>query len=192
MNMAMKWTVGLAVVTALGGQGWADTYAIDPAHSSVEFRVTHLMVSKVRGNFEKFAGGFEYDPKAIAVWKASATIDAASINTRVEKRDAHLRSGDFFDVGKFPTLEFRSAGVETEKDGRKHLKGDLTLHGVTKSVVLDLEEGGVTKDPWGGTRAGFTASGKINRRDFGLAAGTPGAMVGDTVEITIEVEGVKK
>ncbi len=182
----------MTVLAVLGGQGWADTYVLDPAHSSVEFRVAHLMVSKVRGNFDKFAGWFEYDPKDLGVWKASATIEAASVNTRVEKRDAHLRSGDFFDVEKHPTLEFRSLQAEKGVAGRKRLTGNLTLHGVTKPVVLDVEEGGVTKDPWGGTRSGFTASGKINRSEFGITGGAAGMAVGETVEIMIEVEGVKK
>ena len=191
MNKAMRWMVGLAVLTGLGGPGWADTYAIDPAHSSVEFRVSHLMVSKVRGNFDRFAGWIEYDPKSLSVWKASATIEAASVNTRVEKRDAHLRGGDFFDVVKYPTLEFRSLAAEKGSAGRNRLKGQLTLHGVTKPVVLEIEEGGVTKDPWGGVRAGFTAVGKINRSEFGVG-GAGGAMVGENIDIVIEIEGIKK
>jgi len=175
---------------------FADTYTIDPAHSSVGFKVQHLMVSKVYGKFDKFAGTFDYDPKNTKIWKASATIEAASINTGIEKRDAHLRGADFLDADKFPTLEFRSTGVLGAKGGSKKLKGDLTIHGVTKPVTLDLEVGGVAKDPWGGTRAGFTATGKINRKDFGLtwnkALETGGVLVGEEVYITIEVEGVLK
>ena len=192
MNKAMRWTVGLAALAGLGGQGWADTYAIDPAHSSVEFRVSHLVVSKTRGEFKQFGGWFEYDPQNHSVWTASATIEAASIDTRVEKRDAHLRGGDFFDVEKFPTLEFRSVAARKGPAGRRQLTGNLTLHGVTKPVVLELEEGGVTKDPWGGTRAGFTAKGKINRSEFGVTGGAAGMAVGEKVDIVIEIEGIKK
>lgn len=175
---------------------FGQTFEIDPVHSSVGFRVRHLMVSKVHGKFEKFKGSFDYDPKASKAWRASVTIEASSINTAIEKRDAHLRSEDFLDVQKFPKLEFKFKEARKAGKDRFQLSGDLTLHGVTRPVVLDVEVGGTAKDPWGGTRAGFSAKGRINRKDFGLtwneALETGGVLVGEEVEIAIEVEGVLK
>lgn len=174
----------------------AEIYTIDPVHSSIGFTVRHLMVSKVHGKFERFEGWFDYTPQKPGIWKASATLDASSINTANPKRDEHLRSPDFLDVQKYPTMEFRLKGVESTREGPKRLKGNLTLHGVTKPVTLDLEIGGVVQDPWGGTRAGFSAAGKINRKDFGLtwnkALETGGVMVGDEVQIALEIEGILK
>lgn len=184
----------LVLFIALALPALADTYVIDQAHSSVSFKIRHLMVSKVRGTFDMFEGWFEYTPKKPKVWKAAATISTASINTANEKRDDHLRTGDFFDVEKYPKMEFVSTGVEVPKRGPIKLKGNLTLHGVTKPVTLDLEGGEIVKDPWGNTRTGFSATGKINRKDFGiiwnkgLEAG--GVMIGEDVEILIEVEGI--
>lgn len=178
------------------GLALAEIYTIDPVHSSVGFTVRHMMVSKVHGKFERFEGWFDYQPQKPGIWKASATIDASSINTANEKRDGHLKSPDFLDVGRFPMMEFRLTGVESTREGPKRLRGDLTLHGVTKSVKLDLEIGGVVKDPQGNMRAGFSATGKISRKDFGLtwnkALETGGVVVGDEVQITIEIEGALK
>ncbi|MBI4179501.1 polyisoprenoid-binding protein [bacterium] len=190
--------IGLFLSLALpGSPALADTYVIDAAHSSVTFKVRHMMVSKVRGSFDRFEGWFTYDPEAVpATWRSAAVIDAASINTANERRDAHLRSPDFFEVDTYPTLKFAGTGVEKSEDGAMALVGDLTLHGVTKPVRLDLELGGTVVDPGGKTRAGFTAAGEINRKDFGIvwskSIETGGLVVGEEVEIQIEVEGIRE
>jgi polyisoprenoid-binding protein YceI len=179
--------------------GWASagrTYEIDPQHSGVTFRVQHLVISKVTGHFDKFSGSIEYEKGKPKTWKADAAIDAASINTNVEARDKHLRSADFLDVEKFPQIAFKSTKVVAGKGETARLYGDLTIHGVTKPVVLALEIGGTAKDPWGNDRLGATATTKISRKDFGLtwnkALETGGVMVGDELEITLEVEGIAK
>ena len=172
-------------------------WEIDPAHSSVQFSVRHMMVSNVRGAFTKVAGsvhGDENDPTHATV---EATIDTSSIDTREAKRDEHLRSPDFFDVAKYPTITFKSKRIEKAGEGRYKMTGDLTLHGVTREVVLDVEGPTPTvKDPRGNVRAGASATTKINRRDFGItwskALDGGGVVVGDEVLVTIDVEGVKK
>ena len=175
----------------------AGTWELDPAHTGVHFKVRHLMVSNVRGDFEKFEGKIVYDEQYISKSSADITIYAASINTRVAKRDEHLKSPDFLDVAKYPVLTFQSRAVEKTGDGRLRMTGDLTIRGVTREVALDIE--GPTppiKDLEGMTRVGGTASAKINRKDFGLtwnkAIETGGVVVGDEVEITIDVEILKK
>jgi polyisoprenoid-binding protein YceI len=175
----------------------AATWAIDPDHSNVGFKVRHLMVSNVKGNFDKHVGTVVIDDKDITKSKVDVTIDTASINTNVAKRDEHLRSADFFDVAKYPTITFASKKVaKVGKDGLK-VTGDLTLHGVTKEVVLNVEGlSNESKDPWGAIRRGATATTKINRKDFGLvwnkALETGGVAVGEEVAITLEVEMIKK
>ena len=173
----------------------AATYTIDVDHSAVTFKIRHL-VSKVQGAFNQFEGTFDYEPGKPELWKAGAVIQAASIDTNVAARDKHLRSADFFDVEKFPTLTFKSTHVENVMETSAKLHGLLTIHGVEKPVVLDLEIHGVGKDPWGNVRAGFTATTTVNRKDFGViwnkALETGGVLVGDEVEITIEVEGQPK
>src|SRR6478609_4205064 len=139
----------------------------DLSHSSVNFHVRHLMVSKVHGRFTKWSGMLELDDADPSKSRVEVTIDAASVDTKEEKRDAHLRSADFFDVEKFPQLTFRSTKVAKTGDEYK-VTGDLTIHGVTKPVVLEVEGGGEVKDPWGGTRTGFSAKTAISRKDFGL------------------------
>jgi polyisoprenoid-binding protein YceI len=174
----------------------ADTYEIDPAHTSVQFSIRHMMISNVRGEFTKLTGkatGDVANPTAAAV---EATIDATSIDTRNEKRDEHLRSPDFLDTAKFPSMTFKSTKVEKAGDGWK-LHGDLTLHGVTKPVVLDVTNvTPPTKDPWGNTRIGAQATTKINRQDFGIVFNKTldggGVLVGDEIAITIDVEVMKK
>lgn len=174
----------------------AETYVIDPVHSSVNFRIAHLIVSKVRGTFNQFSGTFDYDEKDPKKWKAEAEIEVASIDTRIEKRDGHLRTPDFFDVEKFPKITFKSTGADKIKKGKFVLKGELTIHGVTKPVTLEVELGGTVKGPDGLMRAGFSAKGRINRKDFGLTWNqvleTGGVMVGEDVEIQIDVEGIQK
>jgi polyisoprenoid-binding protein YceI len=170
------------------------TWSFDNSHSSIGFSVRHLMISKVRGHFNQWGGTFDYDEKDPTRSKLSVRIDAASIDTRDEKRDAHLRSPDFFDVEKFPALTFESTKVERDGDDFV-VTGDLTIHGVTRAVQLKVESLGATKDPWGGYRAGFSASTSVNRKDFGLtwnaALETGGVVVGEKIEIGIEIEAVR-
>ncbi|MCM2304501.1 MAG: YceI family protein [Elusimicrobia bacterium] len=184
-----------AVLAVLSPVVRADSYEIDASHSQVGFRIKHL-VGKVPGRFTKFAGTVEFTPAKPEAWKVVATIDPASINTDNEKRDGHLKSADFFDVAKFPEMTFKSTKVAGVKGDSAKLHGELTMHGVTKPVVLDLELGGTTKDPWGNTRAGFTATGTINRKDFGIvwnkALDTGGLMLGDEVAISLDIEAVLK
>ncbi len=174
---------------------WAANYTIDKDHTTVSFKIRHLF-SKVEGTFNDFSGAFSYDSGHPELWKAEATIQAASINTRVEKRDNHLRSKDFFDAANYPTLTFKSTGVTDATQTNAKLRGLLAIHGVEKPVVLDLEIHGEGKDPWGNVRAGFTATTKINRKDFGLiwneVVESGQLLVGEEVEITLEVEGIKQ
>ncbi|MBI3553606.1 MAG: YceI family protein [Elusimicrobia bacterium] len=179
----------------LAGSADAATYKLDPEHTSVMFRVRHL-VGHVTGQFTKFDGTFDYDPKNPKAWKASATIDAASVDTKTAQRDKHLRSEDFFNVEKYPKLSFVSTKVTAVKGNRTKLLGKLTILDTTKPIALDLEIGGVAKDSGGNERAAFTATGRIDRKDFGLiwndTLETGGVLVGDDVDITIEVEGIRQ
>ena len=175
----------------------ADTWRIDPMHTSVEFTVRHMMISNVKGVFEKTSGTITVEGSDPTTAKIDAVIDASSINTRVERRDADLKSPDFLDVAKYPTITFKSTKVETAGKGKWKVTGDLTLHGVTKPVALDVEStGDPIHDPMGNTRAGASATTKINRKDFGLTYNktleSGGVMVGDEVSITIDVEAIKK
>lgn len=184
-----------AVLTLLAPAVRAETYEIDAVHSQIGFRIRHL-VGKVPGRFTGFSGTIEFTPGKPETWKVAAKIDPATINTDNEKRDGHLKSADFFDVAKYPEMSFKSVKVADVKGETAKLHGELTLHGVTKPVVLDLELGGTTKDPWGNTRAGFTAAGKINRKDFGIvwnkALDTGGLMLGDDVAVSLDIEAVLK
>jgi polyisoprenoid-binding protein YceI len=168
------------------------TWKIDPVHSEVGFSVRHMMVSKVRGRFTHFDAEIVTagDPLQSSV---TATIDLNSIDTGNQDRDNHLRSADFFEVSKYPTMTYRSTGIRETSNGFI-LDGELTLKGVTRPVSLDLELGGFGPDPYGGTRAGFTATGEINRKDFGVdfnaALETGGVVVADKVTISIELEAV--
>jgi polyisoprenoid-binding protein YceI len=168
------------------------TWSIDPVHSDVSFTVRHMMVSKVRGKFHGVSGSIVLadDPLDSEV---TAEIDMASIDTGNEQRDEHIRSADFFEVTRYPKMTFRSTSLRPNGD-RFVVTGDLTLHGVTEQVDLDLEVNGFTKDPFGGTRAGFTATTQINRRDFGITIDMPmdggGAVVGDKIQVLLEIEAV--
>jgi polyisoprenoid-binding protein YceI len=171
------------------------TYEIDPTHSSVHFSVRHLMVSNVRGEFSKVSGTIQFDPQNPSASSLDATIDAASINTRDEQRDGHVKSADFLDVEKFPTIVFHGKKIEPHADGGK-VTGDLTIHGVTHEVTLDVEgPAPEIKDPWGKQRIGASATAKISRKEFGLtwnaALETGGVMIGDEIKITIDVEAVR-
>lgn len=166
---------------------------IDAAHSGVGFSVRH-MFSKVRGRFAKFSGTVTLDEADMTRSSADVTIDAASIDTGTSQRDGHLRSADFFDVEKYPELRFRSTRIERLGDARYRVIGELALHGVTREVALEAEYGGRAKDPWGNERIGFTAKTTIDRNDFGLrwnqALEIGGVLVGDRVDIELEVQGV--
>ena len=171
----------------------AIVYDIDPAHSSAHFSVRHMMISNVKGEFTKVSGTVTYDPDNPGASKVEATIDVASLHTRDEQRDGHLKSPDFFDAANYPEIKFVSQSVERHGDGEYLVKGDMTIHGVTKEVTLRVE--GPTaemKDPWGNVKAGATATAKINRKDFGLvwnvALETGGVLVGEEVAISLEVE----
>jgi polyisoprenoid-binding protein YceI len=183
----------VAILVAFAAPGLAATWQIDPAHSNVSFSVRHMMVSNVRGEFTKVSGTVEGDEKTPTQAVITATIDAASINTREAKRDDHLKSPDFVDVAKYPTITFKSKRIEPATAGQFKVTGDLTLHGVTREVVLDVSD--VTapvKDPMGKTRAGAHATTKIDRKDFGVnwskAMDGGGLVVGDEVGISIDVE----
>ena len=169
------------------------TYVIDPSHSTAGFKVRHLMVSNVRGEFSDVAGTVVFDAEDSANSKVEAAIDATTIQTRDNQRDQHLKSADFFDVEKFPKITFISKKVAPVGEGEWRVVGDLSIHGVTKEVVLDVE--GPTpevKDPWGNIKIGATATTKVNRKDFGLgwnvALEAGGVLVGDEVAIQLEVE----
>lgn len=171
------------------------TWTFDPVHSNADFSVRHMMITTVRGGFKEVSGTIEYDPANPAASSVDATINAASIWTGVADRDGHLRSADFLDVEKYPTITFKSTNVKVTGEGKAEVTGDLTMHGVTKSVVLTTELLGVSKNPFTGTEtAGFTASAKINREDFGLtwnqALETGGVLVGKDINITLDVEAV--
>lgn len=169
---------------------------IDPAHSSVSFSIKHMMIAKVHGTFEKFEGSLNFDPANPKGAEVEVTIDAASINTRVSQRDNHLRSADFFDVERYPALTFKSKRIDGSGNELKVI-GNLTIHGITKEVVLNVE--GPTaelKDPYGVTKIGASATAKINRKDFGLtwnaAIESGGVLVGDEVSITLEMQFAKQ
>jgi polyisoprenoid-binding protein YceI len=168
-------------------------YTLDPAHTTVEFVVRHLMITKVRGRFGKFEGQIELAPASDLPVRLSATIDASSIDTREEQRDAHLRSPDFFEVQKYPQITFESERIEGTSE-RFTVDGRLTMHGVTRNVRLTGSFEGRANDPWGGVRVGYTAQGTIDRSDFGMtfnaALETGGVLVGDEVRIELNVEAV--
>ena len=172
------------------------TWNIDPAHSGVHFSVKHLVVATVRGQFDRVSGSITLDPTDLSRANVQATIDAASISTRDAQRDAHLRSADFLDAERFPTIEFRSTKVARSRDGFT-VAGDLTIHGVTRPVVLAVEASDAEiKDPYGNLKRAATATARINRKDFGLtwnvALETGGVLVGDELKIEIDVELVRQ
>ena len=187
----------VALLLMLPAAAPAGTWVLDSAHSAVQFKVRHMMVSNVRGGFEKVSGNITYDGGDISRSSAEITIDANSINTRVEKRDKHLKSPDLLDAEKYPLLVFKSEKVERAGEEKLKVTGDLTIRGVTREVVLDVE--GPTppvKDLQGKMRVGGTASTTINRKDFGLtwnkAIEAGGVVVGNEVEITIDIEIVQE
>src|SRR4051812_5133148 len=171
--------------------GWT----LDTAHSGIAFSVRHMVVAKVRGRFASWNGTLELNEADLAGSKLDVEIDARSIDTGNAQRDEHLRSADFFDVEQFPTLRFVSRSIENVAADRFRVLGDLTLHGVTRQLVLNVERGGEAKDPWGNRRAGFAATASVQRSDFGLvynqALETGGVLVGDRVDIELDVQAVQ-
>ncbi len=169
-------------------------YDVDLDHSIIEFKVAHMVISKTTGHFKDYTGFIEMDPDAGVVKAIEATIKTASVNTNHEKRDAHLRDADFFEVGKYPTMTYKMKSYKKTGDTYTAV-GDLTLHGVTKEITLVGNFNGVTKDPWGNIRAGFNAEGKLNRKDFGMVwnrtLDTGGLVVGDEVFIKLDIECIK-
>ncbi len=172
------------------------TWNIDPTHSAAEFKVKHMMISNLKGQFGKVTGTLILDESDLSRSRVEASIDASSLQTHDAQRDAHLKNADFFDVEKFPALTFRSTKVSQVKDGELAVEGDLTVRGVTRKVVFSAE--GPTapaKDPWGNTRVGVSATTRISRKDFGLtwnaALESGGFLVGDEVTITLDVQFVK-
>ncbi len=170
-------------------------WTIDASHTLVEFAVKHMMIATVKGRFGEVSGKIVLDEASLENSSVEVEIDAASIDTRNADRDAHLRSADFFDVETHPKLTFRSRRVELEGEGRFRVIGDLTIRGTTREVVLEVEDQGRGKDPWGGERAAFSARTEIDRTDFGLtwnaALETGGVLVSDRVRISLEVEAVR-
>jgi polyisoprenoid-binding protein YceI len=174
----------------------ASTWNIDPAHSVAEFRVKHMMIANVKGQFAKVSGKLVLDESDLANSQVEALIEASSIESRDPQRDAHLKSADFLDVENFPTLSFKSTRIRIVRNGELAVEGDLTIRGVTRKVSFDVE--GPTppvKDPWGNTRVAVSATTKINRKDFGLTWNTileaGGIAVGEEVTITLDVEFIK-
>ena len=195
--MQLRNTFIVAVALLTGGLLKAQTtYTIDPAHSAAQFSVRHMMVSNVRGEFSKVTGTVAYDPDHLSASKVDAAIDTTTVTTREPDRDKHLKSPDFFDVEKFPKMTFQSTEF-VKHDGKIEIKGNLTLHGVTKPVVL-LVDGPTpeTKDPWGNMRRGVTATTTVDRKDFGLVWNKNldggGMLVGDEVNIVLDLEGIRQ
>jgi polyisoprenoid-binding protein YceI len=182
--------------TAAAPAGTLTTWSIDPAHSHVEFAVKHLMISTVKGRFGVVRGTIRTDDTDPAKGLAEIEIDVDSIDTREPQRDAHLKSADFFDAETFPKITFRTTRITDASGDQFKMTGDLTIHGVTREVTLDVTSEGRGKDPWGGERAGFSATTRIKRSDFGLtwnqALETGGFVVGDEVKIALDVEAVKQ
>jgi polyisoprenoid-binding protein YceI len=184
-------------MTTLATQQTTTTiWNLDPAHSVAEFKVKHMMISNVKGQFAKVTGKLTRDESNLANSAVEALIEAASLETRDAQRDAHLKSPDFLDAEKFPTLSFKSSRIGTVRDGELAVEGDLTIHGITRKATFSVE--GPTppaRDPWGNTRVGVSATTKINRKDFGLtwnaALETGGILVGDEVTITLDVQFIK-
>jgi polyisoprenoid-binding protein YceI len=173
------------------------TWALDPTHSEVQFKIKHLMITNVTGSFNIFTVDAQTEDEDFTKAKVSFTADVNSISTNNEQRDTHLKSGDFFDAEKFPQIKFVATKADNiDNDGSYDLYGDLTIRDVTKNIKLSVEFGGVVKDPWGNTKAGFTINGKINRKDFGLTwnavTEAGGVMVSEEVRLFAEIQLVEQ
>lgn len=172
------------------------TWNIDPVHSTAQFKVKHMMISNVRGEFTKITGKLELDPSDVTRSHVEASIDATTINTREPDRDTHLKSADFLDVANFPNLTFKSTRISKKGEGELSVEGDLTMRGVTRKAVFEVEgPSAAAKDPWGNMRIGLSATSRVNRKDFGLnwnaVLEAGGILVGDEVTITLDVEFIK-
>lgn len=189
-------TVLATLALALPSTALAAPWEIDDSHSAAQFSVRHMMVTNVRGDFSKVTGVVNVDDKDPKKSTVEATIDAATINTRVAKRDEHLRSADFFDVAKHPSITFKSTQVKPKGSDKYQVIGDLTLHGVTRPVTLEVEATPEQKSPFGDVRRGLQATSKISRKEFGLtwnkAMDAGGVVVGDDIAITLDLELVRK
>jgi polyisoprenoid-binding protein YceI len=185
----------MAALAAAPALAAVEKYTIDPAHSQVGFKIRHF-VSKVPGRFGKFSGTIALDPASLASASVAVEIDPASINTDIADRDKHLRSADFFDVEKFPKMSFESTEVVPKGPNKALLRGNLTMHGVTKPVELEVDVLGYSPDSWGGYRGGFEAHGTINRKEFGIVwnkvLDAGGLMLGEEVEIILNIEAVRE
>ena len=169
-------------------------WIVDGDHSSAEFSIRHLMISTVRGHFGKLSGKIVGDPSDLTSGSAELSIEVGSVDTRQADRDQHLRSADFFDVEHYPTMTFTSKEIRPTGSNRYDVVGDLTIRGTTRPITVKVESLGTNKDPWGGTRAGFSADTRLNRKDFGLTWNqvleTGGVMVGDDVKVVVELETI--
>jgi polyisoprenoid-binding protein YceI len=170
-------------------------WALDAAHSSVDFSVRHMMIANVKGSFHNFSATVEADPADLTTANIEFTIETSSVDTRNKDRDGHLVSADFFDVENYPTMTFRATNIEKTDEGEYNVTGDLTLRGVTKQVTFVVTYEGQGKDPWGNEKVGFSAEGSINRADYGLvwnaALETGGVLVGDKVKINLQIQAAK-
>ena len=185
--------VSTSLLVAVPALAAPTSWDIDPVHSAATFSIKHLAVSTVRGEFGKLTGSVSLDGTDVKTAKVEATIDASTISTREAKRDGHLKSPDFFDVAKYPSITFVSTGITAGAAGAFKLAGELTMHGVTKPVTLDVQAlSPETKTPFGTTIIATSATGKINRNDFGITGGKAGALLGNDVNITLDLELVKK
>ncbi|WP_413577355.1 YceI family protein [Bdellovibrio sp. HCB290] len=193
MNI-QKTATTLLISTFLAAPAWAEKFTIDPAHTTITFKVQHMMIAKVKGRFDKFEGTFDFDEKSQKLDNVAVKIQAASINTNQSDRDKHLKSPDFLDVAKFPTIDFKSTKTDYENSKPEKVQAKLTIHGVTKEVAVDVDYNGAVTDPQGKRRVGFAIETKLNRKDFGLvwnkAMETGGVLVGDTVEVEIQGEAL--
>ena len=172
------------------------TYTVDYQHSDVSFSVRHMVFAKVRGHFTKWTADLKFDPASPTSSSVSVTIDATSIDTREPQRDGHLKSPDFLDVEKYPQITFKTTKVEKAGDKKYTVTGDLTIHGTTKAVNLDVEELGGGKDPWGNQRVAFAGKARVDRKEFGLqwnqALETGGVLVGESIDIELDIEAITK
>jgi polyisoprenoid-binding protein YceI len=187
----------LAGVLAFPASAATTTWQIDPAHTAAGFAVKHLMISTVRGQFKGISGAVTWDDQDISKSSIDVTIDATTVDTSEPMRDKDLKSEKFFDVAKYPTITFKSKKIENVSAGKLKVTGDLTIHGVTKEVVLDVEgPSNPVKDPWGNTRVAASATTKVNRQDYGVKWNASidggGVVVGDDVNVTIDLEMIKK
>ncbi|MBM6618932.1 YceI family protein [Bacillus suaedaesalsae] len=170
-------------------------WALDASHSSVDFSVRHMMIAQVKGSFNEFSASISADPQDLTTGSIQFNVELASVDTRSEDRDNHLRSADFFEVEKYPTMTFSSTNIEKVDEDEYKVTGDLSLHGVTRQETFTVTYEGTGKDPWGNEKVGFSAEGKLNRSDYGLtwnaALETGGVLVGDQIKVSLQIQAAK-